>query len=469
MDSRPQSSAEQWQRLRLWPVAGVAILAIFAISLPNLLDPFIRHDDYPALFAEPGWFWNKTLHEGRWLNYVWHLRGIVTPAWFNFAVYQILWAVLASALAVVAMGRDGKTWFTVVLALFILVATPATLISLWFNTLIPGLALVSLYAVLGCWLPQRTVRALLPLFVILSFWAYPTYALILLGVCLMRTERRSFRDLTSLVLLFTVSFAAAVLLTYALNWQVHGVFGVPPDDWREATPAGDLAGLVANLPTLAETFEVLMVQVSYNYTPAVYFHLVMLAGATVALIRHSPGEALYLHAGLWIGMALIVLQVLKLGVLAPPRTFIFAWIFYAVIVVRAAVALSKSPGLPGRIARNLSLLTVICYLLVTFHQYTIFRPWQAETRAMAKWMQSSEEPVLVYGDVMTLSSGEAANIHADLALTFRLRQLTGREVILCKTAAEECLEMTKADSGLSPLRAEVVTEKGQTFLRYGSH
>ena len=168
-------------------------------------------------------------------------------------------------------------------------------------------------------------------------------------------------------------------------------------------------------------------------------------------------------------MALIVLQVLKLGVLAPPRTFIFAWVFYAVIVVRAAVALSESAGLPGRIARNLTLLTVICYLLLTFHQYTIFRPWQAETRAMAKWMETADAPVLVYGDVMTLSSGEAANIHADLALTFRIRQLTGREIILCETAADKCLEMEKADKGLSPLRANVVTQEGQTLLRYGSN
>lgn len=70
----PQSAA-----LPLLPITIVALLGVLVISLPNLLDPMIRHDDYPAFFAEPEWFWNKTLHEGRWLNYLWHLREIVTP------------------------------------------------------------------------------------------------------------------------------------------------------------------------------------------------------------------------------------------------------------------------------------------------------------------------------------------------------------------------------------------------------
>ncbi|HCI07745.1 MAG TPA: hypothetical protein DE314_10395, partial [Sulfitobacter sp.] len=43
----------------------LCIAAIGAMSLPNLLDPMIRYDDYPALFAEGDLFWEKTLNEGR--------------------------------------------------------------------------------------------------------------------------------------------------------------------------------------------------------------------------------------------------------------------------------------------------------------------------------------------------------------------------------------------------------------------
>ncbi|WP_051539752.1 hypothetical protein [Sulfitobacter sp. 20_GPM-1509m] len=460
----PHSRDRTAQALRLWPVVAITVAAVLVMSLPNLADPFIRFDDYPALLAQPELFWGKTLHEGRWINYLWHLRGVVTPAWLNFAVYQVLWAVLAGALAVAAMGREGRAWYVAVLALFILVAPPATLISLWFNTLIPGLGIVALYAVLGCRLSIGTHRALLPVFVILSFWAYTTYPLILLAVCLVRTERHSLRDLIGLCVLFVVSFAAAILLTYTLNWQFHGVFGVPLDDWRQATPAADLSGMIANLPILAETLSFLMVKFSFMFTPAAYFHLAMLVGATLVLIRHAPREALYLHAGLWLGMALMVLQVLKLGVVAPSRSFLFVWIFYAVIVVRAAALLGRTPGLVDRMARNLTLLIVLSYMVQTFSQYTIYRPWQAETRAMAQVVETTDMPVLVYGDVMSLSGAKAVQLLSDKALVFRIEQITGRGIVLCDTDPNRCAAADQAAG--TAVKVEVTTTGGQTRLSY---
>ena len=138
------------ERLQLAPVFLITLVAAFLLTGQNLLDPMIRHDDYPAFFADAPAFWNKTLHEGRWLNYIWHLRDVVTPAWLNFALYQSLWAGFVAALAVTTIGPDASRWFTVVLALLVLVCPSEMLISLWFNTLIPGLAVVTLFAVLAC-------------------------------------------------------------------------------------------------------------------------------------------------------------------------------------------------------------------------------------------------------------------------------------------------------------------------------
>ncbi|MCR8827657.1 hypothetical protein [Pseudosulfitobacter koreensis] len=456
--------------LRLGPVVALALLAVLAISLPNLIDPFMRHDDYPALFAEGKWFWEKTLNEGRWLNYLWHIRGFVTPSWLNFAVYQALWAVLAAAIAVAAMGRDGHPWFARVLALFILIAPPATLISLWFNTLIPGLAVVTLFAVIACWVTPRTLRTLLPLFVIVSFWAYTTYPLLLLAVCLVRTEKRSLRDLIGLCTLFVASFAAAVLLTYTLNWYVHGIFGVPLADWREATPAADLAGMVANLGVLRETFATLLDVTSYGFMPASYFHIAMLVLATLMMLRLAPMETLYLHAGMLMGMGLIVLQVLKLGVQVPPRTFLFAWVFYALIFLRTAALLSRldhGGGLRGRIARNLALLVVLSYLLQTFNQYTIYRPWQAETRTLAEVAEASEGPILIYGPLDKLSSYEGAYVQSEMAMVFRMRQVAEREVLICDSDPDACAKVvsSRAEANQPPaLRVEVTTMGEETRL-----
>ncbi|MBS1302063.1 hypothetical protein [Loktanella sp. SALINAS62] len=448
--------------LPLIKVVGITVLLAFVIYLPNLWDPMIRHDDYPALFGDAHIFWPKTLHEGRWINYIWHLRGISTPAWLNFALYQMLWAVLSASIAVAAMGREGRPFLTILLASFILVATPATLIATWFNTLTLGLGITALYAVLGCRISQRSHRALLPVFVIVTFWAYTVYPLILLAVCLVLTQDRSLRDLIGLIALFATSFVAAVIMTYTLNWMVHGEFGVPLASWRYATPATSVAGLVANVPLLSSTFEKFITVTSYKYDTLIYFHFAMLVFSTGVLIRHAPIEALYLHAGLWVGITLIVLQVLKLGVFIPPRAFLFAWVFYAVIVSRAMVVLSRNPGSGGRVMRNLSLLLVVGYSLLTFHHTTIYRPWMTETRALGASLGQVDpkirRPVFVYGNVMALDSAKMAGIQSGDALTSRVRQLTGHEVVLCFTAPGDCenIRSSRQFAGLvPPMRFEV--------------
>lgn len=453
----------------LWPIILVALIGVLIISLPNLLDPMMRHDDYPALFAEPDWFWNKTLHEGRWLNYLWHMREIVTPAWLNFAVYQILWAIVAAALALAAMGRNADRWFTGVLALFILVSIPSTKIMLWFNTLIPGLAIVALYAVLSLRMSRAAHRALLPPFVIASFMAYTTYPMLLLAVCLFRTENRSLRDLVGLLVLFVASFASAILVTYAINWQVHGIFGIPLAGWREATPATGLGDMAKNLPLVVDTFATLIQALSWKTTPIVYFHLATLTGATLVLVRLAPKEALYLHAGLWLGGAMLASQSLKLGVQIPVRSFIFVWVFYAAIVVRAAVVLGGNPGLPGRLARALTLLIVMWYLVQTVIETTVYRDWQGETRALATAIKQVDGPILIYGDVTGLSSGEAAGIQSELALSFRVKQLTGRSIVLCQSDADVCAEIEASAATAdkpAPLRVTIAEVSGQTRLTY---
>ncbi len=425
--------------LRLAPTLWITLAAIFAMSLPNLLDPMIRHDDFPALLADGDLFWNKTLHEGRWINYWWHLRGVVTPSWLNFAVYQLFWAVFAAATATVVTRNKGAAFFTVVLALVILVSPSAMIISLWFNTLIPGLALVALFAVMACRLSDRAVLAWLPVFVILTFMAYTTYPLLLLAVCLFRQDQRSLFRLIGILALFTVSFLAAVLVTYTLNWQVHGVFGVPLDDWREATPAADIAGMLANLPKLWSVLSGFAVRTSFNYEPAVVFHLALFAGATLVLLRRAPLEALYLHAGLVTGLALVTAQVLKLGVTVPPRAFMFAWVFYAIAVVRAAQILSQGTALSGRMARNAVVLIAASYLVQGHILSGLFRPWQAETRALAETLSTLPDPILILGQPSQIPSGKEAGIQSDKAVPFRLRQMIGRNATLCGAGDPPCV------------------------------
>lgn len=449
----------------------VALLGALLISLPNLLDPMIRHDDYPAFLARPSGYWDKTLHEGRWLNYLWHFRGVITPAWLNFALYQGLWAGVAASLAVAAMGQliGRNLWAAGLLALLILMAPPATMISLWFNTLLPGLAFVALYCYLACRLSPFLHRALLLPFTVVTFMSYTTYPLILLAACILRSERRSLRDLSGLAALFVFCFACAMLLTYAINWQVFGIFGVPLAGWREATPAHDLAGLAANLPMLKLTLLSLWVAVGYDTALPMMLVPVSLVLASLILIRKAPMEALYLHAGLWCGIALMAAQVLKLGVQVPPRSFAFAWIFYAAILARAAVWQAQGLDLRARIGRWMPVLLVLVYLPISFQQYLPFHAWLAESRAFADKVAASDAPVIVYGDVLDLTTAKQAQLHDQLALPLRIEALTGRSPVLCSRNPEVCnfLQGIGARSGLpKPLAATITGKGGEIRLVY---
>ncbi len=431
-------AAEQPHRLTLGPTLAIALLAVAAMSVMNLIDPMMRHDDYPAFFADGPAFWNKTLHEGRWLNYIWHLREVVTPAWLNFAVYQGLWALFVASLAVVASGPKGATWYTAVLALMMLVSPSEMLISLWFNTLIPGLAVVALFGFLACRVSNRTLRTLLPGFVIVSFMGYTTYPLLLLAICIARTEDKSLRDLAALLFLFCASFVAAVLTVYAINWQVHGIFGVPVADWREPTGASGLSGMLANLPKLAETFEIIFNRNGFGFAPLIGLMPVLTVVAFWVLIKRAWIEALYLMAGLAVGLALMVLQVLKIGVIVPPRAFIFAWIFSALAIVRAVQLLSEKENLLGRLGRNAILLVPSVYLILAFGFYSGFVAWQSETRMIAQEISQQDGNVFVYGDPSKITVAEEAGIQSYKALPFRLKQLTGKTVTTCNTQADAC-------------------------------
>ncbi|MCV3271539.1 hypothetical protein [Roseobacter sinensis] len=424
--------------LRIPPVFWLALGVIALISLPNLRDPMIRHDDFPALLGHADAFWNKTLHEGRWLNYVWHLRDMITPAWLNFALYQICWAIFATALAVAATRQDKSVPAAALMAALILVAPPATLISLWFNTLLPGLALVALYGVIVCCSPQPTARRLLPVFIVATFMAYTTYPLLLLALCLAATQRRSLRDLFGLLSLFSASFIGAVLITYALNWQVHGIFGVPLAEWREAEPAESIAGLWANLSWVQTSFARFFEKAMLGSIPLLLVHGGCLLGAALVMIRRAPMELVYFATGLLTGLALVVVQAAKLGVLVPPRAMIFLWVFYAAILVRGAQLLSQDQTPLSRLGVVAAAILTLAYGAVTHQRYAGFQQWQTQTRSIGLALANLPGPVHVVGRATQSAAGQSAGIQSDQALAYRLEQFSGHRIVLCQPTGIDC-------------------------------
>ena len=282
--------------------------------------------------------------------------------------------------------------------------------------------------------------------------AYTTYPLLLFAVCIAKTENRSLRDLVGLMLLFCASFALAVLTVYAINWQVHGVFGVPVANWREPTAADGLGGIVANLPKLLETFQIVFHRNGFGFAPLIGFIPVMLAAAFVVFYKYARLEGLYLIAGLSVGIALVVVQVLKLGVIVPPRAFIFAWVFAAMAMVRAVDLLSQTEGLAGRMGRNAILLIVGVYFIEIFMFYGQHNAWRVDTKRLAQEISSADGNVFIYGDSSQIASAKKSGIQSTKALPFRLKQLTGRQAVNCAETPDLCPQQPQViDAGTSEI------------------
>ena len=448
----------------------LTFLGVLIVTGVNLLDPMVRHDDFPALLAEPTGYYTKTLYEGRWINYLWHLRGVVTPSWLNYLIYQLSWAIYASCVAHLALGVRGPLWHRVALALLITLGPPALLISLWFNTLVPGLGLVALYAWLCTQLSERASRRLLLVFVPLTLMTYTTYPLFLLVICLVRADtQRSFRDLVGLLALFVASFALGMIAIFTLNQFAHGVFGVPMAPWRNGTPAHDLASALENTRALGVFFYETARVAGFGSMPLAWANLAMLAVASVFVGREDPWRVLYALSALVVGLGLVFVQTVKSGITLPVRVNGFSWAIYAVLLTLMVAQLSRQGGLPERLCRNLLLFVVLAYMAGSIKQYIIYRAWQGQTWDIAQQIGSGPEPLLVTGTYKSLVEADRAGIQKPRGLRLRLTYLTGRTVFTCEEKPERCAALPpEVLADLSPGETAIARHDGQVILRLSS-
>lgn len=438
------------------PVTVAAIFAVLLLAAVfQLPDPLLRHDDYPALVADPSLFYSKTLTEGRWLNYLWHLRGVVTPAWLNFLAYQLMWAIYLGCFVHSAFGRGTEVWQRVMVALIGGLALPWVLISLWFNTLLPGLAMVAFYAWLSTRISARSGRWLMLLFVPLTLMAYTTYPFLILALHLARADTdRSARDLAGLLILFAASFALGMLAIYSLNYAAHGVFGVPMAEWRNPSPATDLASALENGRLALGYLAALVLKGAYNNTALALVQAGLLLAAVWTVLRHDTWRGIYLLSGAAMGLALICLQVIRSGIDMPVRSGGFLWLYGAVFLGLFALWLQGAGR--ARLSRNLLFtLTAVPVIFAGMTQYFV-SGWQRLSTAMAAELGAGPGPVYVTGTYLSLEAARKADLQKDQSVIFRLQHLTGREVVMCESQPQQCAHLPKQ------LR-EGLQDSGKTF------
>lgn len=427
------------QRLALVFLSTYAVL-LLAAGLTQIADPFIHYDDYPALVLYPEGYYMKTLAEGRWFNYWWHLRGFATPPAVNFQLYLVGWSLFIAAVAVNVF-RSADLRIPALLAAFCVTAPQTTLIAGWFNTLIPGVWLIAAYAVIALFVSPRTGRWLLFVFVPVSIQAYTPYPFLLLAICLLREDQaRSLRAFLATMTVFVSAFALGILIIYAINYHVHGVFGLALADWRDPNPATDLPGLIANLPKVAESLRWTYVMTGFG-KPAFSLAIAVAFLASLALIaRTRPIEALYLMTPLLAGLSLLSLHALMEGILFPFRSTYFLWFMVAITIVKGVHRLEARSGVMRSAPFALVLLLVLAAGAFARTHGQTQGAWQLQTRALADRIGATGT-IYIYGSYIATNGYEDSRAQMPRDLQYRLAYLTGAWAEMCTEEPEACADV----------------------------
>lgn len=252
-----------WRRLGATLAVYLLALGVIFVGMAHygqLLSPYLEHDDWDSLlssawgkgYASP---WQKTLSEGRWVNYWWFL--LVGQHWSAAAAARAyLWfaALFACLLSWRVEGRAGKFLLTLVLFFSPVFAE----LSVWPATLASSMLLLCLAMLAFLWLGRRGQQVGLGLFTFLLVMSYAGAApIVLLAYVYLRKVERP-RELAVTLAIYLAAYALSVLGIATLNDFYHGHFGLVLEGWRKAHPPHDIAGLwtngLAQLEVLRQTF-----------------------------------------------------------------------------------------------------------------------------------------------------------------------------------------------------------------------
>jgi len=456
MNSKPLGRELIWLSLLCF---GALVLAY----LPLITDPFIRHDDFPALIGTFDIAYGKALDEGRWLNYWWQFRPFRWSSPVQFLLYLTAWSMFSAATALIMLDREAGGWYKGYLALFVALSIPAYLISFWFNTLLPGVWVITLFALAVVFLPHRAALALLLVAVPLSFMAYTTYPFLLLSLVLLSHKApKTYTAMAVTVAVFFVGLGLAVLTAYSLNYLYHGIFGIPVADWRDPNEVRSLADLLANIEKQKAYLARALSQMGGGTETNGLVVLSLFIAAWALLLKWNRILAVGIFVAVAAGLAPLFGKALMSGVQVPLRALGWVWILLGLSFVSVAMHLSKTPGRWLSVTR-LAIMYVLLFkaLLIGKTMYRFLPPWQNATAELASAVPADTETIYVYGDYWGLEGARRAQIQFSRGLSLRLTYLTGADVIICDETPVACQDEDPPFDTSSWAHVPVVAVEGQ--------
>lgn len=419
----------------IWAV----LMAGALLAVPGqFADPFIRSDDFVGLFPQADFYYNKTLSEGRWLNWLWMLRPWPTDPTTVYALYVGLWA-LASALVGVALapGR-GQASLALLIALAFALMPQHTHISFWFNTMVPGAALLAGFAALVLYAPVRVVDLSLIVMVPLALMAHTAYPFLLLALAAALAGPDAGRGrMLRLLAIFVASVGLGLVAIHAINWAVHGYFGLVVPGWRESNPLTGIDSLIENIGRAARSMSLAFATHSFVLPQAALGFIGLLFLAILSLRRDAPERAALMLLGLLVSLAIPSAHIVLSGIAWPFRSTGFVWAF-AVLFVGLAIARSPSPARQVGLTLGLTLAIAGAGLYGKAHFVGQKPAYQAESRRIAERIMAlpgidGAREVLVAGQAHGLRG--SGDLQFAVGLRLRLELLTGLAVRLCDSQA----------------------------------
>ena len=412
---------------------------MLVVNLPHLADPLVRWDDFPALLGDEAEFFEKTLSEGRWLNYWWIARPFLWPPWVNFLIYLAGWSVFASASAFAVLGPQGGLPRLALLSALIAVSPQAFLISAWFNTLVPGVWFLALFGILAASVPVRALPWLFLALAPVSMLFYSTYPFILIALCALRYDAPTgWRPLLMHLGALCVGLILGIALMNTLNYLQFGIFGVEMDESRLMARPDTLADAIAHAQEMVPLLLRWLFQATGFGMPWLSALMVSaFAVAAIFLARTRPGVAVTAIALIGAYLAIVTVHAMREGNLVPMRSLIAVWLVMAITLFAAAPQVSTARRWQVNIALA---LIVALYGGQILRHAAMFQPWQAESRRLAAMIPTGTEQVYLWGDFKLVSGAKQADIlHAD-GLSKRLELLTGAKVNTCGPVDECAVE-----------------------------
>ncbi len=322
----------------------------FFISTGQVFHPFLKHDEFAFLAASfPDAIvthptpWEKTLTEGRWLNWAWSfVSRHLTDVHVSF-LFFVAWSAFAS----IAGSLVARGFFGLLAGLAIGLTPEYAELSLWPCALFPSTLILALTVAVFSRLYGSVRDISLFVLLTLSGLCYP-----LGGPCapiagaLARNSHGNFRNALRIAFIFVLATACAALIVFALNHHFHGVFGIKPDFLRRELFMD--GGFFGNLAATITRWK------NYFIESHLIWFVIPAMLANIAILRM---RSLF---PISIGILVLVCHCITCagtGVVTPARGNGFVWIWTSALAAYPVLCAGKT----GRAACAAILIAIIAH------------------------------------------------------------------------------------------------------------